>query len=501
MSATCVHEGVTLSALLDGFAEIGPGDDREVSDLTLDSRTVQPGACFVALGGTRVDGLAFAGEARARGAAAILAERDAPADDGVPVIVVPRLRERLGGIADRFFDHPSAALAVFAVTGTNGKTTVAYLVAQAIGHIAAPCGYLGTLGGGCPGELETVANTTPDVISVHRWLARFRAAGCAAAALEASSHALDQQRLAGVRLAAAAFTNLGHDHLDYHGDLEAYAAAKRRLFVQRPLSAAVINVDDATGAALAASLADDLDLWTCSSGAGAGADAGLARVTAADIRPAASGISFDLAADGQRATVRSRLVGRFNVDNLLLTAAMLLAAGHPFARVAAALERLEAAPGRMQRCGRTPRGAQVFVDYAHGPDSLAAALTALRELTPARLHVVFGCGGNRDRSKRAAMGAAAAALADRVVITSDNPRDEDEQAIAEAILGGMPAPHAATVVLDRGAAIALALHGAARGDVVLVAGKGHETTQERAGRFDHFDDRETIARLLAEDAP
>ncbi len=491
MMAPTRNMQLTLAALLRDLASVPTALDRVVLDITLDSREVGPGSCFIALSGTRKHGMHYIGDALARGATAILCDDEVvPAVSSVPVIAVRDLRNHLGLLAARCFDSPASALAVYAVTGTNGKTTVSHLLAQALTTLGAGCGYIGTLGAGRPGALSATANTTPDVISINRWLARFRDDGCTAATVEASSHALAQDRLADIPLAAAAFTNLGHDHLDYHGSLAHYAAAKRRLFACADLAAAVINVDDACGREIAAGLAAGLERWTVSS-------RGTARLRATAVATHADGSEFELVTAGASAHITSPLTGRFNVDNLLVIAALLLATDHRFVDVCATIPTLTAVPGRMQACGTTAAGARVVVDYAHSPDSLTAVLASLRELGPERLIVVFGCGGDRDRSKRPLMGHAAEHAADLVVITSDNPRTEDPAAIAGEIMAGMQTEPAA-VIDDRRAAIVWAITTAAAGDIVLIAGKGHESTQERHGVFSAFDDATIVVEILSE---
>lgn len=488
----------TLSSLLAGFGSVGPDEDCAVADITLDSREVQPGSCFIALRGQRENAFdRYAADARAQGAVAIVTENPSHAEPrDIPVIHVPALRARLGELANRFFDTPSATVEVFAVTGTNGKTTVAHLTAQAFSHLDRPCGYIGTLGAGEPDALEPCINTTPDVITINRWLARFRSRGLTAATLEASSHALDQGRLDGLRLHAAAFTNLGHDHLDYHGDLDHYARSKRRLFEQPGLKAAVVNIDDPTGAALANELLPLPDLWTCSARGQREAQQRPVAVRAEDIEIGLDGLRFELCTVYRRVRVVSRLVGRFNVDNLLLIAGLLLAAGFAPERIAGSLAKLQAVPGRMEYCGQTVHGAHVFVDYAHTPDGLSAALGSLREVAPARLGVVFGCGGNRDRSKRSLMAAAVERQADYAIVTADNPRDESAASIAEQVISGFSAAMAYRVIDDRAAAIRTAVAEAGAGDIVLIAGKGHETMQESGGRRVPFSDRDQVHMAL-----
>jgi len=487
-----------LSSLLAGIGAVGSDEDCAVSDITLDSREVQPGSCFIALRGRRENAFErYAADARAQGAVAIVTE-DPSSDEthDIPVIRVPALRAKLGELANRFFDTPSATVRVFAVTGTNGKTTVAHLAAQALGQLDRPCGYIGTLGAGVPDVLEPGPNTTPDVITINRWLARFRSRGLTAATLEASSHALDQGRLDGVSLHAAAFTNLGHDHLDYHGDLDHYARSKRRLFEQPGLRAAVVNVDDPVGAALATDLRTLPGLWTCSARGEYDAQRLPVTVRAENIELGLDGLHFELRTLRRRDRIVSRLVGRFNVDNLLLIAGLLLAAGCEADRIAGCLARLHAVPGRMEYCGQSARGAHVFVDFAHTPDGLSAALGTLREVAPGRLCVAFGCGGNRDRAKRPLMAAAVERHADYAIVTADNPRDETTASIAEQIVSGFSTAMNYRVIDDRAAAIRTAIAEGAAGDIVLIAGKGHETVQESAGRSVPFSDREQIRMVL-----
>jgi UDP-N-acetylmuramoyl-L-alanyl-D-glutamate--2,6-diaminopimelate ligase len=499
MMARQQESRLTLSTLFMGIGEVDPADDRAILNITTDSREVAAGDCFLALLGTQHDGMKFAKDAAARGAVAIVAEnRDWIAEFDIPVVTVPALRHQLGQIANRFFELPSAQVRVFAVTGTNGKTTVAHLAAQAMGSLDKGCGYIGTLGAGRPGALSPVLNTTPDVITLNRWLAQFRDEGISASTLEASSHGLDQGRIAGVRLHTAAFTNLGHDHLDYHGSLAAYADSKRQLFNCPQLKAAVINVDDALGAEIAHELRPGVALWTCSSARSAGAEAGRARVTADAIDTSLAGVSFEFRADQHACRISSRLIGRFNIDNLLVIGAILLSAGYDFEQVCTCLEGLEPVPGRMELCGVSACGARVFIDYAHSPESLAAALQALRDLKPRRQLVVFGCGGNRDVSKRPLMGAAAAEFADRIILTADNPRDEDAQTITKDILAGIDKAATTEVIVDREQAIRVAITTAAEGDIVLIAGKGHETMQELGNERRVFSDRDVALGILAE---
>lgn len=476
--------------------DIAPAPAVELHGLTLDSRQVTPGSAFVALPGLRGHGLAFADQARRRGAAAVL--YDTPPSDIQPpqgALPVPGLRSQLGRIADRFFGAPSQALHVVGVTGTNGKTSVVQLLSQALTTAGRRTGSIGTLGTGFPGELRDSGHTTPDVIAVHAALAAMRDAGATDVAMEVSSHALDQGRVDAVRFQMAVFTNLSRDHLDYHPDMEAYGAAKARLFAWPGLKAAVINLDDAFGASLAASLPQSVERIGVSSRGAPGA-----RLWADAIAMSAAGISFELVSGTQRERIRSPLLGRFNVDNLLAVAGVLDTLGWSLQQIAGALAPLQPVPGRMGRLGGDGRQPLVVVDYAHTPDALEQALASLREHTAGKLLCVFGCGGERDAGKRPQMAAIAQARADAVLVTDDNPRAEDGDAIVADILAGFSDRSAVQVERNRAAAIARAIGQAQAGDTVLIAGKGHEPYQEIAGVRHPFDDRSVAARVL-EGAP
>jgi len=459
--------------------------DIELTGLCADSRRVGPGDAFVALAGASTHGLRHAAEVRAAGAVALLFD---PAE-AMPVdpasvagaIAVPGLRARLGELADRVYDKPSAALRVIGVTGTNGKTSTVHLLAEALERLGLAAGTVGTLGAGRVGRLVAGERTTPDVSSVHALLARLRDDGAQAVAMEVSSHALAQGRVDGVRFAVAVFSNLSRDHLDYHGDMASYAAAKARLFDWPELAAVVLNIDDAFGRELAAK-SSGRALWTVSAAGGQSA-----RLRAERLVLGADGLRFDLVEAGRRAAIASPLLGRFNADNLLAVAGTLRALGFAFDAVAAVLPDLQPVRGRMTRQGG---GAAplVLVDYAHTPDALALALASLRGHVRGRLWCVFGCGGERDRGKRAAMAAVAEAGADRIIVTDDNPRGEDGDAIVADILEGFREPGRHRVLRDRRAAIRAAIGAAEAGDVVLLAGKGHEPCQEIAGVRHPFDD-------------
>ncbi len=488
-----IAPGMTLASLLAGLASVSLVHDRLVSGLCLDSRRVVPGDLFLAVQGSRGHGADHVAEALERGAAAVVQSVVGPAsmlDGHVPVIYLPGLEGRLGELADRFHGQPSRQLHLTGVTGTNGKTSVCHFVAEAMAAAGNPCGTMGTLGRGVHGCLEPTANTTPDALTVHRTFAEWRSQGLTAGIMEVSSHGLVQGRVDAVAFDVAVFTNLGRDHLDYHGDLASYAAAKRRLFHMPGLGTAVVNVDDAEGRRLAALLAPRLDTLTYS--LDGDPDARL-RVTQGQFD--AAGMTLHIETPAGPATLASGLAGRFQGANLLAAMGVLLATGLTPEEAARRLAGVHALPGRFERFG-DPSGPVVIVDYAHTPDALQQVLTAARDLGAGRLTCVFGCGGERDPGKRPAMGAIAARLADHVVVTDDNPRGEDPHDIVADILAGLPAGRQVTVERDREKAIAGAVAAAAPGDLVVVAGKGHEDYQEVAGVRHPFSDREVARRLV-----
>ena len=479
-----------LDQLLEGLAT-APASP--LSGLSLDSRRVPPGGAFVALAGHATHGLRFARQAVAGGASSILFEPPAPAGVDVPAgaIAVPDLRAHLGELANRFYHSPSAHLRVIGVTGTNGKTSTVQLLAQALTHLGRVAGSIGTLGAGLHGAVQAGERTTPDVIAVHADLAAMCAEGGQDVAMEVSSHALDQGRVDGVRFAVAVFTNLTRDHLDYHHSMEAYGAAKARLFAWPGLGAAVINLDDAMGAGLTRKLPAGVRLIGVSS---RGADS--AQLRAERIETSITGLQFDLVADDVRVSVSSRLLGRFNVDNLLAVAGTLLALGWSLTELAPVLAQLEPVPGRMNRLGGQMDQPLVVVDYAHTPDALDQALRSLREHGDGHLICVFGCGGERDTGKRPQMAAIAQQRADAVIVTDDNPRGEEGDAIVADILAGFTDRTHVQVERDRAKAIAAAIGMARSGDIVLIAGKGHEPYQEINGVRHAFDDREAARQVL-----
>ncbi|MFI4891181.1 MAG: UDP-N-acetylmuramoyl-L-alanyl-D-glutamate--2,6-diaminopimelate ligase [Steroidobacterales bacterium] len=508
MSESSQHmRTITLGQLLEPFA-LAPGAAAlRITDLTQDSREVRAGSAFVALRGLTRHGLEFAPQACAQGASAVLWE---PADGveaprlppAVACVPVPGLSGALGVIADRFFGAPSSYLRICAFTGTNGKTTCAYLLAQCMQRLGIASGYIGTLGVGSIGALQPLAHTTPDVISMHRLLARMLADGVRDVAIEVSSHALNQQRIAGVRLHTAAFTNLTHDHLDYHRTMGSYGEAKARLFAFPGLRQMVVNVGDDFGRQLAGRFRQDARLMAAWIGAGADLQAwsGVRHLRARRVTCEARGLAMEFDGNGAPVSVRSHLIGRFNAENLAVVLACLLSLGVPAAQAAAALGACEAPPGRMEIVPADAAGKPLaVVDYAHTPDALAKALAALREHCAGELWCVFGCGGDRDPAKRPMMGAVADELADRIIVTDDNPRSEDPQAITRAIAAAITR-HVPQVIGDRSQAIATALQTAGAADVVLIAGKGHEDYQIYGATRRSFSDRNEALRHLREAA-
>jgi UDP-N-acetylmuramoyl-L-alanyl-D-glutamate--2,6-diaminopimelate ligase len=481
------ERGPTLRSLLEGLADVPAGDWPPIGGLCLDSRQVRPGDLFVALAGRSGHGMAYAYQARENGAVAMVHDgRSAPPGDlGLPELAVPGLLRHLPMLARRFWGETVDRLDLVAVTGTNGKSSIAWLLAQALDGAM-----IGTLGSGRPGRHQPGSLTTPDIFGVYRRLAELAGQGIERVVLEASSHALDQGRLEGLAFTSTIFTNLGHDHLDYHGDRAAYGAAKARLFTDFDSRRRLINLDDDFGRTLAAGLPKDGRLIGFSLAGDPEARAGAALLTA-DM----TGLTARFELEDGSFEAHSKLIGRINLWNLLIVAAELAARGHDSKAIAGTLAGLQPVPGRMEAIGRD--GAPLaIIDYAHTPDALESALMSARELGSGTLWCVFGCGGDRDREKRPRMGRLAERLADRVVLTDDNPRSEDGLSIIRAIQAGMNQPQRSIVIRDRARAIAHALSGSEAGDIVLVAGKGHETDQvigdERLPCDDHVSVREAL---------
>jgi UDP-N-acetylmuramyl-tripeptide synthetase len=483
--------------------------ERGVAELVVDSRRVRVGAhqAFVAWPGAATDGRAYVRQALAAGALACVVEADGVAEhdiDDPRVLAVPGLKRRSAELAHAFYGEPSAHLDVVAVTGTNGKTSTSWWTAQALDLLGHGCGVIGTLGVGRAGDsaFQPTGFTTPDPITLQSTFQHFVRQGLKAAAIEASSIGIEESRLHATRIAVAQFTNFTQDHLDYHGTMEAYWQAKAALFAWPGLRAAVINLDDPQGAVLQSELAQrQVSTWTY----GLRHDV---RLQACDLRHHRQGVEFTVIERDEhlkvvaQAEVRAPVIGLFNVSNLLAVLGALRALGHALPEAVRACSSLQAVPGRMQIVGQ-PQASQplVVVDYAHTPDALEKALSALQAVAQTRagrLWCVFGCGGNRDPLKRPLMAAAAEQQAQHLVLTSDNPRHEPPELILAQMVAGLTQPAAARIELDRRRAIALALREAAPQDVVLIAGKGHETYQEVQGvRLPFSDVQEALDALAA----
>jgi len=488
MTADC-GSWVALAPVFAGVGAAAP--DIRVRGLAMHSSRVAPQGLFLACAGAR-HGLEFLPQALKRGAAAVAWEPDsgqlAPACSGnVRHFAVPELRSKVGPIADAYYGRPSQDLSATCITGTNGKTTVSWLAAHAMDFLGRPAAAMGTLGWGRPGSFSPSAMTTPDPDELHRRLRVLADGGVEHVFLEASSQGLDQQRLNGLRIRLAAFTQLGRDHLDYHGDRDAYGRAKQRLFLEHGPQISVIHVDDPFGAKLARRCPGTVLSVACEG-------RNPASLSLASARPIPAGLRLELKENGERFELSSRLRGGFNGANLALAYALLRALRVGRSEAADALSKCPAPPGRMEHFGG---GAlpDAFVDYAHTPEALSAVLEELKARKPKRLWCVIGCGGERDAGKRAEMGRVAGSLANELFITSDNPRGEDPRAIAEQVLAGVSGQ--AVLELDRSRAIREVLHAAQPGAIVLVAGKGHEAVQISAARTLPFSDASAVREALA----
>jgi UDP-N-acetylmuramoyl-L-alanyl-D-glutamate--2,6-diaminopimelate ligase len=488
---------MSLAELVQGFFYLGKTPPAiEVTGLSMDSRGVKQGDLFFACAGEKVHGKVFLDDAIARGACAVLWESSIPKREerqGVPVYGVPDLRQVMGPMAERFYDHPSQDLFVLGVTGTNGKTSTAHYIAQALNQDA-PCGLIGTLGNGLFGKTEPGIYTTPDAVTLHQLFAAMRDDGATRVVMEASSHGLDQGRVAGVSFDVAVLTNLTHEHLDYHGSLENYGRAKRRLFESKDLKYAVINIDDDFGRELLVSMPGSVG--TVSYGF---KDEGLTpSLLGSNLQLDKNGLSMHVESDWGKGDVRVPLLGRFNAENLLAALGALLASGMGFDAALQRLSGIVPVPGRMEGHGGDEGEPLVVVDYAHTPNALEQALVGLRVHTPGKLWCVFGCGGDRDRAKRPMMAGIAEQLADRVVVTSDNPRTENPDLIMADIFGGFHNMDEVTVINDRAQAIAQTIAGAGADDVVLVAGKGHESYQLVGDERLPFSDADEVEKALSQ---
>lgn len=492
------------------FSELSPPAETDLPPLLCesaagrllhsDSRKIQSGDIFVACRGEDTDGRSFIPAAIANGAAFVFWDDDGSfvwnPDWNVPNQGIKDLKNRAGILAAQVYGNVSDGLEFWGVTGTNGKTSITQWLAQAADLLegrSKSCAVIGTVGNGFWGELAEATHTTPDPVSVQTLLYHFKQQGARAVAVEVSSHGLDQARVNGVPFQTAVFTNLTRDHLDYHGSMEAYGEIKSRLFYWQSLQHAVINADDGYGTRLAGRLKTERPgLAVYRYGFAEDADIRITGFSATS-----GSMTVTLGTPWGAGECQTRLLGRFNALNLAACVGVLCAAGYPLQPVLNALSRIRPATGRMD-CIMSSGKPLVVVDYAHTPDALEKALATLQEIKPqgAGLWCVFGCGGNRDKGKRPLMGAAAAAGADKVVITSDNPRMEEPQAIIDDILPAVPNPE--YIEADRRAAIGYAVKHAAAGDIILIAGKGHETYQDVQGEKHHFSDFEEAEKALAQ---
>jgi UDP-N-acetylmuramoyl-L-alanyl-D-glutamate--2,6-diaminopimelate ligase len=489
----------------------------KIDNLSTDSRMIKPGDAFLAYAGAKQDSRKFIPQAIAAGAKAIIWESGGFEWNPrwkVPNLSVPDLRAKAGMIADHVYDHPSQKLQLIGVTGTNGKTSCSHWIAQAMTALGTKTAVIGTMGVGFPGELEPTINTTPDAVLLQRKMAELLSRGARVAAMEVSSHGIAQERISGVTFAIAMLTNLSRDHLDYHGSMEAYAAAKARLFYWPGLKYAVLNLDDAFGIELARRMTGSgtqvigysftgLEDWKRTREK-------FKVLQGRNLKVSPHGLAFDIESEGRPLEFKTGVIGGFNASNLLGVLATLLASGIELKEAVRSLQQAGPVAGRMDQIGGGDRPL-IVVDYAHTPDAMEKVLTTLREILPAcsgsgagtqlrkpRLICVFGCGGERDSGKRPLMGEVASRLADEVIITSDNPREENLDVIIREIASGAVARY--EIEKDRASAINRAVHRARRGDIVLIAGKGHEAYQEVGGKRLPFDDGEVARRALHESA-
>jgi UDP-N-acetylmuramoyl-L-alanyl-D-glutamate--2,6-diaminopimelate ligase len=475
-----------LLAVLNIASDSNISDDVVVRELVIDSRKVSQGALFCAYKGVAADGRDHLLQAQKNGAIAILYDAldfALPSDITIPAFSVTGLQQQVGVLAHHFFGRACDEMQVFGVTGTNGKTTCCYLLTQALTHLGTQAAMIGTIGVGKLDSLVSAEHTTPDPIALHKKLAEFRDQGITQVCMEVSSHALHQGRVNGVEFFCTLFTNLSHDHLDYHGDMASYGAAKQRLFTNFHSELVVTNASDPLGASLI-----DLANAEFIVSYGQGGD-----VYADEVTLGADGIIFEFEGNGVDFSASTPLIGAVNIPNVEMLVATLLALSTPVEDIKAILESLAPAPGRMELY-RAPSGTSVVVDYAHTPDALEKALLSIKQHCHGELLCVFGCGGDRDQAKRSVMGSVADKVADRLIVTNDNPRSEDPATIADQIVAGISGDY--QIILNRAEAIAKAISQANSGDWVLVAGKGHETTQKIGTELLKFSDREQVQQTL-----
>ena len=501
------HEGLSLSELLNGIAVVDINRDIKITGLELDSRNVHQGDCFLAITGASVQGIDFIPDAFSKGAVVVLVD----SNDRLlitkarqwNVIFVDQLTAKIGEMAHRYYGQPTDFMKMFGVTGTNGKTSVGHFIGQAIDKISGKgtCGVIGTLGNGLLGELVSTGMTTPDAIRMHRTLSRLRDQGAQVSVVEASSHGLSQHRLGGIAFDVAVFTNLTRDHLDYHGDMSSYGAAKLELFKSPNLQATVINLDDPFCEQILEVLArrgsDDVEVVGYSLRSDVSYP-GMKIIRCSKLAVSVRGLNMEIDTPEGSNVLKTHLLGRFNASNLLAALGALMTCGFRFQEALDALSEVAGVPGRMEAFVQGT-SAPVVVDFAHTPDGLSKALETLREVCAENIWCVFGCGGERDAGKRALMGEIAEKLADSIIVTNDNPRSEDPSVIASSILSGMDKPARAKVILDRKLAIETAINSAKPEDIILIAGKGHEDWQEINGHRFPFNDRNVVLNILGEE--
>lgn len=484
-----------LSTLLDGIAKISAEKDCEISSITIDSREAVHGSLFVALKGTQQHGLDYASAVAEQGASAIIWESDETVEVqelSLAQLEINDLREVLGEVANRFYNSPSQKLNVVGITGTDGKTSISHFVSQALES----CAVMGTIGIGLLDDLQAATHTTPDVINTHKNIATMQSQNIQSLAMEVSSHALDQGRVAGVNFDVAVLTNLTRDHLDYHGTVEAYAEAKAKLFAWPDLKALVLNLDDEFGRKMLEKWEGVFSGSIIAYGVGAVTDYPADSLVAENAVFDNSGISAQIHFEGQQVELNAGVLGRFNLSNLLATLGAMLGLGQSLEDAVAQLCKVETVPGRMEKVSDTD--VLTVVDYAHTPNALETVLKALREHTQNKLICVFGCGGDRDTGKRPMMAKIAEDNADVVIVTDDNPRSENPETIMQDIVAGFINPDEINVEHDRASAIDKALKTAKSGDTVLIAGKGHENVQILATGTVPFSDREQANKVLQE---
>lgn len=490
-----------LSILLKEVYQIPDNADRDISGLTLDSRLAGKNSLFFAIKGSHLDGRLYIQNAIAQGAAAVLVDADSANEsltwqDDVPLIPIQHLQKKTGALAAHFYDNPAKKMRMIGITGTSGKTSCSHFIAQSLQSLNMPCGIIGTLGSGFYGALGTAGLTTPDAITLQSNLNQFVLQGAQAIAMEVSSHSIDQGRISGIEFDIGIFTNLTQDHLDYHGDMESYAAVKRRFLADMSTKQVIINADDAYGSKWINELsAQHVSVWAYSTRLSSSVPATVPRVYCDDIELSLRGIKAVVKSPWGEGEIFLPLIGQFNLSNCLAVLTALCVSGVSFQDAILCLSRLSAVPGRMQTLGGDSRPL-VVVDYAHKPDALEKVLQALRSHAEGKLWCVFGCGGERDRGKRPLMAKIAEDIADKVIVTSDNPRHEKPEDIAAEIMQGFSHPEQVAIELDRSKAIQNSIQWASVKDCVLIAGKGAERYQQIGDDKIPFDDVEKVKEYL-----